>query len=192
MTNSTYRFILRTGPNPGTVYDLTKDVSFIGRDVGNDIVIGDAEISRQHARISKSPEGYVIEDLGSTNGTYIAGTRIAGPRLLKPGDLVSLGESITLTFDAADPSAAATVAKPVEPMPAPTQKEAPKPAAAPAPAYREPAAPADLGPSKKRRGWVYAGVGCVVIIIICAVVGWFMDAYYPNILYAPLRLFGFY
>jgi len=188
MAASTYRFIVRTGPNPGAVFDLTKDVSFIGRDVGNDIVIGDSEISRQHARVSKTAEGFIIEDLGSTNGTYIAGTRIAAPRLLKPGDLISLGESVTMTFDAADPAAAATVARPVEPISAPTKKEP----QASAPAYAEGAAPRTPQPERKRKGWVYAGIGCIVIVVICGILFWFMDAYYPNVLYAPLRLLGLY
>lgn len=186
MTTSSYRFIMRTGPNPGTVFDLANDVMFIGRDVGNDIVISDAEISRQHARISKTPGGHVIEDLGSTNGTYVGGQRLTTPHLLSPGDLIALGESVTLTFDSTDPGAAATVARPVEAMPAPT----PPPAAAipAAPAAEAPVAP----PAKKRRGWLVAGIGCLVIVVVCVAVGVFMDLYYPNILYAPLRWFGFY
>jgi len=184
MTTSSFRFIMRTGPNPGTVFNLANDVIFIGRDVGNDIVIGDAEISRQHARISKTPGGYVIEDLGSTNGTYIAGQRLTTPHLLAPGDLVAFGESVTLTFDSTDPGAAATVARPAEPIPAPT----PAPVAAAAPVVEAP----EAQPEKKRRGWVVVGIGCLAIIVICVAVGVFMDQFYPNILYAPLRWFGFY
>jgi len=188
MTASSFRFIIRTGPNPGTVFDLTKDVTFIGRDVGNDIVIGDAEISRQHARISKTPGGYVIEDLGSTNGTYIAGQRLSTPHVLSPGDLIAFGESVSLTFDAVDPGAAATIARPAEPMAAAPPAPSPQPERKPV----VPAPPAVQPEPKKRRGWMVAGIGCLLIIIICVVVGVIMDLYYPNILYAPLRMLGFY
>jgi hypothetical protein len=90
-------------------FDITKEVTVLGRDVSNDIVIGDSEISRQHSRISRTPGGYVLEDLGSTNGTYINGVRLAAPQVLNPGDTVGLGENVTLMFNATSPEAAATV-----------------------------------------------------------------------------------
>ena len=62
MASSSFRFVIKTGPNPGMVFELSKDVLLIGRDVTNDIVIGDAEISRQHARLTRTPGGHVLED----------------------------------------------------------------------------------------------------------------------------------
>jgi pSer/pThr/pTyr-binding forkhead associated (FHA) protein len=52
------------GPNPGMIFDLTKEITTLGRDVGNDIVLGDPEVSRQHSRLTRTPGGYVMEDLG--------------------------------------------------------------------------------------------------------------------------------
>ena len=187
MTGSSFRMIVRTGPNPGTTYDLTKEVTLLGRDVTNDIILGDAEISRQHTRLTRTPGGYVVEDLGSTNGSFVNGERIMAPRVLNPGDLVALGENVSLTFDAVAPEAAATVASPaVQPGPPP---------AAPAPATPPPVA-MDLSPDsveKKRRSpWLLAGIGCFVLILACGGVAWFMDAFYADVLYAPLRWLGIY
>jgi predicted component of type VI protein secretion system len=191
MTASSFRMIVRTGPNPGTTYDLTKEVTLMGRDVSNEIILGDAEISRQHSRLTRTPGGYVLEDLGSTNGTFVNGERLMAPRVLNPGDLVALGENVSLTFDTATPEAAATVASSV----AQSEGVAVKPAAAPAAA--PPAAPAPapgiLPAEKKRRSpWLFAGIGCFVMILACGGVAWFMDAFYPEILYAPLRWLGFF
>lgn len=55
---------------------------------------GDPALSRRHARVRSTSEGrYLIEDLGSANGTYLNGKRIDAPQLLSPGDRVELGDS---------------------------------------------------------------------------------------------------
>jgi pSer/pThr/pTyr-binding forkhead associated (FHA) protein len=190
MTASAFRLIVRTGPNPGTVTELTKEVNLIGRDVTNDVVIGDAEVSRQHARITRTPGGYVLEDLGSTNGTFVNGERLTTPRVLNPNDLIALGETVTLTFDAVAPEAAATVATPAAESPA-TVREAQKPPPAQPQGPLQPAAAAPPVEKKRRSPWLLAGIGCFVLMIACGGFLWFMDAFYPDILYAPLRLLGF-
>ena len=67
------RAILRVqgGPDHGTAIDLSKDMTSMGRAVGNDVVVEASAVSRQHAGIRKSADGYWIEDLGSRNGTYV-------------------------------------------------------------------------------------------------------------------------
>jgi predicted component of type VI protein secretion system len=202
MTSSAYRMIVRSGPNPGTVFELTREVSTIGRDVTNEVVIGDAEVSRQHARLTRTPGGYVLEDLGSTNGTFVNSERLMAPRVLKPGDMIAFGENVNLMFDAVAPEAAATVASPaespatVEPQQAPPPRKAP--AQAPAVAAQTPAAvaqapaPADEeAPRKRFGGWKLAAIGCFVLILACIGTVFFMDAFFPDILYAPLRWLGF-
>ncbi len=197
MPAAAFRLIVRTGPNPGVVIDLTKEVSMMGRDVTNDVVLGDAEVSRQHARITRTPAGYVLEDLGSTNGTFVNGDRLAAPRVLNAGDLLGLGEVVTLTFDSTSPEAAATV------MGAPVGKAtaappvraaapvAPRPAAAatPAPAAVE----GEVVPAEKTgtRRWIFAGCGCLFLMAACVGMLFLLDAYYPDLLYAPLRALGF-
>jgi predicted component of type VI protein secretion system len=195
MTASSFRMIVRTGPNPGTTYDLTKEVSLLGRDVSNDIIIGDAEISRQHARLTRTPGGYVLEDLGSTNGSFVNGERLMAPRVLNPGDLIALGENVSLTFDAVAPEAAATVASTAaQPEDGPAPQAAATPAPQPTPAKSAPAATPVEAPAekKKRSPWILAGIGCFVLILACGGVLWFMDAFYPDILYAPLGWIGLY
>jgi pSer/pThr/pTyr-binding forkhead associated (FHA) protein len=197
MAPASHRLIVRTGPNPGMVFDLTKDVTMLGRDVTNDIVLGDAEISRQHTRVSRTPGGMVVEDLGSTNGTFVNGDRLVSPRVLMSGDLVGLGENVTLTFESTAPEAAATVMGPVargapaRPVPPPAAPQPRQAAPVPPPAAQQytPAMEPPARPGNRR--WILAGCGCLVLLAVCLGALWFMDAYYPDVLYAPLRMLGF-
>jgi len=61
----------------------------VGRDLDCDVHISDHRISRQHAIISATVKGVLVEDLSSSNGTFINGQRIVQPTLIKPGDLLS-------------------------------------------------------------------------------------------------------
>src|SRR5512132_4437763 len=97
---SQFQLIMRTGPTPGAAYTLEGDQLMIGRDSTNEIVINDAEVSRRHARLTFQGGKYVLEDLGSTNGTFVNGQRLAGPRVVKPGEVVSCGEQMVLVFEA--------------------------------------------------------------------------------------------
>lgn len=95
-----FRLIVRRGPQPNQIHDLTKDVISLGRDITNDIVVNDPEVSRHHCRLTRGSGGYTLEDLGSTNGTFVNGQRISGPRPLNSGDLIGLGETVTLAYEA--------------------------------------------------------------------------------------------
>ncbi|MEO1614889.1 MAG: GGDEF domain-containing protein [Planctomycetota bacterium] len=69
---------------------IEKDRVIIGRDASADILLQDGSVSRQHAILRKSKSGYQIEDLGSTNGTIVAGYRVENAEL-KPGDTIQIG-----------------------------------------------------------------------------------------------------
>jgi predicted component of type VI protein secretion system len=188
MASAGYRLVIKAGPNPGSTFELTKEVTLVGRDVTNDITIGDAEISRQHARLTRTPGGYVLEDLGSTNGSSVNGERLVAPRVLKAGDLIGMGENVTLTFESTAPEAVQTV------MGAAVRHgAAPSPEAIQA-RTPQPAAPQPLPVESTGRGgamrWVLAGAGCLVLIGICAGTLFIMDRYFPDILYAPFRMLG--
>lgn len=99
MANGAYRIFVQQGPNQGQVFYLTKEVVAIGRDISNDLVFNDPEVSRYHARLTRQAQGYALEDLGSTNGTFVNGARLAVPRVLAQGDIVSLGETVRLGFE---------------------------------------------------------------------------------------------
>jgi hypothetical protein len=188
MSPSSFRLIERTGPNPGTVYNLDIEVMIFGREVGTDIVLGDSEISRQHARITHTPGGYVLEDLGSTNGTFVNGERLTSPRVLDPGDLIGLGENVTLTFDAVSPEAAATVARRAVAVPQPSPVQ---PAPIPQVVVQVPAAPTPSTTGKSRLPLALAGGGCLVIFLAGAAVLYFMPASWWCVLLTPLQFLGF-
>ena len=59
----------------------------IGRDVDNDIPLDDTKLSRRHCRIVRSPDGFVLEDMESSNGSYVNGER-ADRQILAAGDTV--------------------------------------------------------------------------------------------------------
>src|SRR5687767_13274222 len=107
-----FQLIMRSGPTPGAAFTLEGDQLTVGRDSTNEIVINDAEISRRHARLTFQGGKYVIEDLGSTNGTFVNGQRLAGPRVLKAGEVVSFGEQIVLVFEMTNFDAGATMVSP--------------------------------------------------------------------------------
>jgi len=97
--------IIERGGTPGTEFRLVNDESTIGRwdadngifpDVDLDAFDSDAKVSRRHARIKRSNGVYSIEDLGSTNGTYVnRGRRLlpGNSESLKDGDEVIVGKT---------------------------------------------------------------------------------------------------
>lgn len=80
-------------------FPLEKPVTTIGRSSMNDLPISDKMLSRQHARIVKDDNGGLqVEDLGSRNGTFLNGERLAAPQPLKAGDRITLG-GVTLKLE---------------------------------------------------------------------------------------------
>jgi predicted component of type VI protein secretion system len=106
------QLVMRSGPTPGKTFALTKNEMYIGRDISNDIVINDAEVSRKHVRLILQAGQYVLEDLGSTNGTFINGQRISGPQVLQSEQTIQMGENVVLVFEQVsfDPDATAVMA----------------------------------------------------------------------------------
>jgi hypothetical protein len=72
--------------------------AILGRSRECDIVLDDENVSRQHAEIHRAAEGWVLEDLGSTNGSVLNGHRLDRPSLLEAGDEIELGTSL-ITFE---------------------------------------------------------------------------------------------
>nr|MBA3870950.1 FHA domain-containing protein [Anaerolineae bacterium] len=100
-SSDNFRLIVRRGPQPNQVYDLNKDIITIGRDITNDITINDPEVSRHHLRFTRGAGGFTLEDLGSTNGTFVNGQRLTGAKPLNNGDMLGLGETVTLGYEMA-------------------------------------------------------------------------------------------
>jgi pSer/pThr/pTyr-binding forkhead associated (FHA) protein len=103
MASQIFQFIMNAGPVPGKKFILDKNEIFIGRDVNSNVLVNDAEVSRNHARLLLQAGGYVIEDLGSTNGTFINGQRLVGLRTLLPGDTIMIGDNVSLSFEVKQP-----------------------------------------------------------------------------------------
>jgi hypothetical protein len=66
----------------------------IGRDQSTGLALDDEQASRRHARVSAQGDLALLEDLGSTNGTYVNGQPIEGPRVLRPGDRIRVGLTV--------------------------------------------------------------------------------------------------
>jgi hypothetical protein len=78
----------------GEEFQLDSAPLTVGRGSPNDIELHDDEFaSAKHARIEPRRDGVWVEDIGSTNGTFVNGTRIDRPRRLTPGDVVRVGET---------------------------------------------------------------------------------------------------
>ncbi|HSM56600.1 MAG TPA: FHA domain-containing protein [Candidatus Sulfomarinibacteraceae bacterium] len=107
MASNVFTLTVRRGPDEGQEFTVAEDNITIGRDPVVDIVLNDPEVSRQHARLTRVDDGYQIQDLGSTNGTFVDGKRLAGdPVALTPGMVITMGSNVTLVYRAAaDPMA---------------------------------------------------------------------------------------
>ena len=196
MPNPTYQITMRSGPTPGDSYLLEKEQVFLGRDASNEIPIADPEISRRHARFLVRPEGVFLEDLGSTNGTFLNGLRVSVPQVLRAGDVITLGENIVVLFELAKYDADAPVVdaqthiatppyeqpqapQPVheQPVPETPAYQAPSPPpVAPVPPVYQPVEPAPVytgqvpEPPKKRKMSTGLLILLIVLIATCVIV----------------------
>ena len=150
--------VVRQGARAGTVFPLTADSVILGREEGVDIALRDPEVSRQHARVSWQAGTYVLEDLGSTNGTFLNGMQIAGQRPLRPGDSIGLGQTILVL----QPQAGAEPTPTPAPRPAMAQAPA-QPAHTPPPPPPPPAPAAAGGGGSRCMIW---GCGCLAALLI--------------------------
>lgn len=79
-------------------WTLAKAATIIGRWQDNEVVVDDRWVSRHHAQLRREKDQYVIEDLGSKNGTFVNGRRITGPTVLADGDEIQVTPLVKLTF----------------------------------------------------------------------------------------------
>ncbi len=151
--------VIRQGTQAGMSFAIAGNQVIIGREEGLDVVLQDPEASRRHARITWQGGRYVIEDLGSTNGTFVNGMQLSTPLALNPGDSIGVGQT-ALVFQMFTPEVgpAASYQAPLE------QRPAHPPVAAPAPAQ-----------SNQFTQYVLYGCGCLLLLCICgllAIAAW--------------------
>ena len=87
-----------TDPN-GQEHRLVAQTATVGRAVECDIVIASKSISRENTRIRLEGRHWFVEDLGSTNGTYLNGERVITPMKLRDGDSIKVGDVMFLFHD---------------------------------------------------------------------------------------------
>ncbi len=198
MATQSFQLVMRAGPSIGKVFTVSKAEMHIGRDISNEIVINDAEVSRKHVRLVIQAGEVIIEDLGSTNGTFVNDQRLSGPYTLVAGDTVQLGEHVILVFEAALQESDATMAVPpanlmtepgfdAEPVPMPMPVPPPAYQAPPAPVYQAPPPVSDLPvtgplqssfqspaepPKDNRRMIIIALSAVVVLCCVCPAISY--------------------
>lgn len=92
--------MVQGGPNSGTTISVTGRPLTLGRRQDNDIVVDESTVSRRHALIMETPQGMVVRDLSTTNGTFVNNKKVGqGEQLLNHGDLIKLaGSDVTFVF----------------------------------------------------------------------------------------------
>ena len=180
MAKAQYRLIVRQGPLPGQIFELNKDEVNIGRDISNDFVINDAEVSRKHARLTMEGDQYKIEDLNSTNGTYIDGQRLIGPHMMAIGEVIMFGDNVGVIYDGEPATPDVTIRSnvelgntPVAAIPAPVESYKPPdvmvyPIAQETFEEIEQQPPAETG-KKPINTWLLAGCGCLAVILLLVI-----------------------
>jgi len=153
------------GPGAGRRFDIGAAAVTIGRDAQCAVQVEGTWVSRQHARIAWTGTEYIVEDLGSTNGTFVNGERVSGPRALKSGDFLQLGEQVELAFEV-------RVSAPVHEEPAlPGMAPSPRSSAGPPQDYAPPSQPVPVQKEsflrrKSARVWALVVLGILLSLII--------------------------
>jgi FHA domain len=160
--------VVKTGPEAGRRVELDLEVA-IGRQDG-DLVVEDPEVSRRHAVLRRSGGSVVVEDLDSTNGTFVNGERIRSPITVGPGDQVRVGGT-TLEIEP-DQRADDTI---VSTPPRPDQirsAEAPPSGGGLSQAHEDATQPlpsrtleSGSRPARSNRGWLGLGAAALVVLL---------------------------
>ena len=93
--------IVRSGPQAGDRFALTAISTRLGRHPDSEIMLDDITVSRRHAAIARTPEGYVVTDAGSLNGTYVNQERI-DRAVLHHGVELQVGKFRLVLFERTD------------------------------------------------------------------------------------------
>ena len=158
--------VIRQGPQAGMSFPLTGRQAVISQEEGLEIVLQDPESSRRHSRVYWQAGRYVIEDMGSTNGTFVNGIQITGPQFLNAGDSIGVGQT-ALVFQVSSGGQFGA---------APQYQAAPPPAT-------PVSAPVSAGNENKWTQYALYGCGCLLLVTICVLLAIaFLIILYPETL----------
>jgi pSer/pThr/pTyr-binding forkhead associated (FHA) protein len=96
-------------PGASRIVTIDRDTD-VGRDADDGLLLDDPTVSRRHLRLGPTAMGLVVVDLGSANGTTIDGERLVEPRIVRPGNVVRLGETELVVFEGRDQPATGSTA----------------------------------------------------------------------------------
>jgi PAS domain-containing protein len=111
------RYLIISHPGGDQTLTLTRPIYTVGRAHESDLCIDDASVSRKHARLLVGAATVSVEDLGSSNGTFVAGQKIEGAREVRSGDIVTFGNIEGLYRDESAPAAVPGVSSAPAPTP---------------------------------------------------------------------------
>ncbi len=195
-----HRLVVTEGPDTGRTYQLQGMVCTLGRASDNTIMLDSSRISRHHAQIRLLPAGAVIEDMGSTNGTFVNNRRLVEPQRLASGDVIRLADYVSMEYVAEElirtevlgsgsgrggtqvipegpdyqpqPTVPAGGRAFDEPYQPPVSQEVVYEPYAPAVQYETPAPAAGPAPVRKRPRALYAVIGVLVVLLcLCIAAG---------------------
>ena len=148
-----YLEVINEGVARGQRFEIRVPLAHVGRGAHNDVVVDDDSVSDTHAKLQRRDDGWYLIDLGSTNGTYVGGSRLTHERRLDGTPDVRFG-GVKFTFRAADvPVAAPKSTRAIASMPIDRSKLPPREPRAAATAKPQPTEPAASGGTSAWR-WV--------------------------------------
>jgi predicted component of type VI protein secretion system len=98
--------IIESGQLAGQRWLLDSDSIVIGREVGEvDLLLPERQVSRKHAKIERTDEGFMLTDLTSKNGTFLNGKEVREPKRLQDGDEIQIALAVKIAFVGSDATA---------------------------------------------------------------------------------------
>ena len=168
--------VVMDGPQKGRRYAISEESTRIGRVAGNQIVLDNVSVSSSHAEIAKSPDGYRLRDLDSTNGTRVNGHRVTDTLLFRDDEILFGDLPVTFSGDNAPlrqelpPLPAPPAKAPVAEIPATVSRAALVVASSASGKHAIASMPRDF---RKRRDARLLWVGVILLLLICvAFAGW--------------------